>query len=162
MRYCRFTLPVSYISIFYLSLFLSIYAHGHTQDTRTTEALIKSSLSALEALSETLSLGLKDVSQLKKEMIVTRAAVRDGSEFKALKESLTALQGKVQSLCDEPLGLKSQVPFSHSLSLSPSLPLSFFLSLSLARSLARSRARALSLSLQIVFSISLVHTHTVR
>jgi len=62
------------------------------------------------------------VSQLKQEMAVTRAAVRDGSEFKVLKERLTELQGKVQLLCDETMGLKSQV--SLSLFLSPSISLS--------------------------------------
>jgi hypothetical protein len=75
------------------------------------------------------------VSQLKQEMTVTRAAVRDGSEFKVLKERLTELQGKVQSLCDETVGLKSQV--SLSLNLSQSLALNLSVSLSLCDEAAR-------------------------
>jgi chromosome segregation ATPase len=83
--------------------------HADTHNTRTPEGLIKSSLSALEALSETLSLGLKDVARLKQEMTLTRAHMHDGSEAKVLKDKLTELQGKVHSVCDETAGLKTLV-----------------------------------------------------
>jgi uncharacterized phage infection (PIP) family protein YhgE len=110
---------LSVFSIYLESLFLSIYAYGHTQHvsiylctqthttytySRRSRGQIKSSLSALEALSETLSAGLKDVAQLKQKMTSTRARMRDGSEAKVLKDKLTELQGKVQSVGEETSG----------------------------------------------------------
>ena len=65
------------------------------------EGLIKSSLLALETLSDTVKTLSKDMAQQKQEMMRTRANLNEVGAGKGLKDKLAELQGRVQSVVDE-------------------------------------------------------------